>query len=118
MDPSNIVECVDGTMHRRIEGDFEYKENGDVEYNGKVIDKSSILPGDHDNEIYVRCGMVFNQPGYEENTLYLVNGNIFEQYHEEKYNCEIEKWGDGNYYKILNLRNEEKLKDKVIDLKI
>ena len=50
--------------------------------------------------------------------MYLVNGKFFEQCHEEKYNCEIEKWGNGNYYKRVKLGNEEKLEDKVVDLKI
>ena len=44
MDPSNIVEFDDGTIHRRIEGDLKYLKNGDVEHNGKVHDKSTIEP--------------------------------------------------------------------------
>ena len=107
----NIIEFVDGTMHRRIEGDFEYKENGDVEHNAMVNKKSKMVLGDHDNEIYVKCGLVLKHPIHDVDTLYIVNGTLFMQCEKDKNNDEIEKWGDGNYYKRLMLGNEKKLED-------
>ena len=61
----------------------------------------------------MKCGRVLRHNGSEEGAVYMVNGMLFQECEEgDKNNKEIEKWGDGKYYKRLLLGSEKKLKNK------
>ena len=63
--------------------------------------------------MYVECGYILRRDGYEENTLYLVNGMLFEEVEDPENEDDIEQWGDGKYYKRFLLGSEKKLESKL-----
>ena len=64
--------------------------------------------------MHVECGYILRHDGSEENTLYLVNGMLFEEVEDpENEDDDIEQWGDGKYYKRFLLGSEKKLKTKL-----
>ena len=68
---------------------------------------------EYDEYIFVKCGRVLRHNGSEEGAVYMVNGMLFTECEEgDKNNKEIEKWGDGKYYKRVLLGSEKKLKNK------
>ena len=89
---------------------------GDVRHNGFIYPENKIHLYEDDNEMYVECGYILRRDGYEENTLYLVNGMLFEEVEDPENEDDIEQWGDGKYYKRFLLGSEKKLENEVEEL--
>ena len=83
-----------------------------------VYPENKIQLNEDANEMYLECGYILRRDGSEETTLYLVNGRLFEECEEEDSENEddIEKWGDGKYYKRFLLGSEKKLENENLEL--
>ena len=104
-------------IHRIIKGDLEKNlGTGDVRHNGVVYPENKIQLNEDANEMYVECGYILRRDGSEETTLYVVNGRLFEECEKDPENeDDIEKWGDGKYYKRFLLGSEKKLEKRNLE---